>query len=138
MARPKLRLGLGLGVVRVVEACVGSGRYSDGLFLVSVGLVVKFLCGSWCILDGVREGNVIADCSRVAHCHFPAVLIKVFDCISLRDIPCAPSRWVLAFSPGFLNFSSDAPKYRTLAGACVCFLKSVRKGHFRNLWVRGG
>jgi hypothetical protein len=92
VARPKLRLGLGLGVVRVVEACVGSGRYSDGLFLVSVGLVVKFLCGSWCILDGVREGNVIADCSRVAHCHFPAVLIKVFDLDRASGmLHCCPS-----------------------------------------------
>ena len=33
----------------------------------------------------------------------------------------------LAFFPGFLNFSSDAPKYRSLGGGgvYVCFLKSV-------------
>ena len=46
--------------------------------------------------------------------------------ISLGDIQSVPTWWVLAFFPGFLNFSSDAPKYRSLGGGgYVYFLKSV-------------
>ena len=40
-------------------------------------------------------------------------------CISLGDIHCAPTRWVLAFFPEFLNFLSDAPKHCSLGGGGV-------------------
>ena len=36
--------------------------------------------------------------------------------ISHRDIHCAPTRWVLAFFPEVLNFSSNVPKYRSFGG----------------------
>ena len=38
-------------------------------------------------------------------------------------------------------FSTFSPMHQnvvTLGGVCVCFSKSVRKGHFRNVWVGGG
>ena len=41
------------------------------------------------------------------------------------------SRLLSTFSPMHQNVV-------TLGGGCVCFSKSVRKGHFRNVWVGGG
>ena len=39
--------------------------------------------------------------------------------MSLGLIQNVPTRWVLAFSPSFLNFPSDAPKYRSFGGVYV-------------------
>ena len=60
--------------------------------------------------------------------------------ISLRDIRYMPTRSKFTFFQGFLNFSSNAPKFRSrgAGGVCVYFLKSFRKGHFRNVWIGGG
>ena len=58
--------------------------------------------------------------------------------ISLGDIQNAPMRWVLALFAGFPNFWSVAPKFRPFGGGMCILLKSVRKGHFRNVWVGGG
>ena len=48
-----------------------------------------------------------------------------------------PTRWVLALFPGFLDFRSNAPKFHSSGGVCVSFLKSVRKGRFRNVGLGG-
>ena len=56
--------------------------------------------------------------------------------ISLGDIRYVPLRWVLTLFLSFLHFWSDVPKFHSLA--CAYFLKSVRKGYFRNVWVKGG
>ena len=58
--------------------------------------------------------------------------------ISLGDIHNMPTRSKFVYFQGFLRFSSRAPKFHSVGGVCVYFLKSVRKGHFRNAWVRGG
>ena len=42
------------------------------------------------------------------------------------------------FSRLFSTFSPMHQNVVTLGGVCVCFSKSVRKGHFRNVWVGGG
>ena len=54
--------------------------------------------------------------------------------ISLGDIQFLPTRSKFALFQGFLNFSSNAPKFQ---GMCI-LLKSVTKGRFRNVWVKGG
>ena len=57
---------------------------------------------------------------------------------SLWDIHNMPTRSKFTFFQVFLNFWSNAPKCCSLGGGggvCVCFPKSVRKGHFRNVWV---
>ena len=46
-----------------------------------------------------------------------------------------------ANSQFFGGFSSFGPMHQNFVpqgGVCVCFLKSVRKGRFRNVWVGGG
>ena len=71
--------------------------------------------------------------------------------ISLGDIQSAPTRWVLAFFPGFLNFSSDAPKYRALGhpmrrnivplggGICILFEICVKRPFQKCMgWGGGG
>ena len=55
--------------------------------------------------------------------------------MSLGDIQNMPTWSKFAIFQGFLNFWSNAPN---LGGGYVCFLKSVRKGRFRNVWVWGG
>ena len=40
--------------------------------------------------------------------------------------------------PRFYELWSNAPKIRPVGGVCVYFLKSVRKGRFRKVRVRGG
>ena len=60
------------------------------------------------------------------------------ESISLGDVHSAPTRWVLALFLGFVNFWSNAPKFRPFGGCMCYFWKSVRKGHFRNVWVGGG
>ena len=50
-----------------------------------------------------------------------------------------PTFWVLTLFGNFYNFGFDVQTCRHLGGGvCVYFLKSVRKGHFRNVWVGGG
>ena len=84
-----------------------------------------------------------ADCTTavaydMAHC-FTARGTETQGCISLGDIRSAPTRWVLALFLVFMNFWSNVPKFRPVGGGlCVYFLKSVRKGRFRNVWVGGG
>ena len=48
-----------------------------------------------------------------------------------------------ANSQFFRVFSTFGPMHQNVVtsgggGVCVCFLKSVREGHFRNVWVGGG
>ena len=61
--------------------------------------------------------------------------------ISFGDIRYVPTRSKFALFQGFLNFSFNAPKFRSVGGGgggvCVYFLKFVRKGGFRNVWVGG-
>ena len=38
----------------------------------------------------------------------------------------------------YSTFGLMHQNFVTLGGVCVCFSKSVRKGHFRNVWVSGG
>ena len=48
------------------------------------------------------------------------------EAISLGDIHCAPTRWGFPHFPrGFLNSSSDAPKYRSLWGGGMCILFEI-------------
>ena len=85
-------------------------------------------------------------CLQLLVCPSVLVLVSCFSCaatvhtISLGDIRYAPTWWVLALFLGFVNFWSNAPKCRLWGGGgvCVYFLKSVRKGRFRNVWVGGG
>ena len=59
--------------------------------------------------------------------------------ISLGDIRFMPTRSEFAIFRAVFKFWSNAPKFRSIGGGvCVCFLKSVRKGCFRNVWVGGG
>ena len=58
--------------------------------------------------------------------------------ISLGDIQNMPTRSKFAIFQGFLTFWSNALKFRSIGGVCVCFSKSVRKGCFKNVWVGGG
>ena len=57
-----------------------------------------------------------------------------------RHSHSAPTRWVLALFLGFVNFWSNAPKFRPFGGGgmCIFFLKFVRNTSFRNVWVTGG
>ena len=69
---------------------------------------------------------IILEVHMSGHCHCCSLLLLLLlplprhgpfrEGISLGDIHCAPTRWVLAFFPEFLNFSSNAPKYRSLGG----------------------
>ena len=55
-------------------------------------------------------------------CRAAKISVVLLVCrISLWDMHCAPTRWVLAFSPGVFNFSSDVPKYRSLGGYMYTF-----------------
>ena len=61
--------------------------------------------------------------------------------ISLGDIHNLPTFWVLALCGNFYNFCFDVQTCRHLGGGggvCVCFVKSVRKRRFGNVWVGGG
>ena len=55
---------------------------------------------------------------------------------SLGDIQNMPTQSKFAIFQGFLHCWSNAPNLG--GGGYVCFLKSVRKGRFRNVWVWGG
>ena len=70
----------------------------------------------------------------------PMAMSFPFTQISLGDIWSMPRRSRFTIFRVFLNFWSKAPKFRSVGGegVCVCFLKSVRKGRFRNIWVRWG
>ena len=60
--------------------------------------------------------------------------------IYLGDIRFMPMRSRITFFQGFLNFLSNAPKFRSVGGGggvCIYFLKSVRKGRFRNVGLGG-
>ena len=66
-------------------------------------------------------------------------VLQLQHCISLTDIHSTPTRSVLALFLGFVNFWSNAPKFRPFGGGlCIYFLTSVTKGHFRYVWVLGG
>ena len=75
---------------------------------------------------------------HVSHCtphlHLHDSLSK-----SLGDIHNMPTFWVLALFGNFYNFCFHVQTCRHLGGGgvCVYFLKSARKGHFRNAWVGG-
>ena len=61
--------------------------------------------------------------------------------IFLGDIQNMPTLWVLALFGIFYKFCFHVQTCCHLGGGggvCVYFLKSARKRHFRNLWVRGG
>ena len=57
-----------------------------------------------------------------------------------RDHSECANTMVLALFLGFMNFWSNAPKFCPIGGGgvCVYFLKSVRKGRFRNVGLGGG
>ena len=60
-------------------------------------------------------------------------------CISLGDIHNMPTFWVLALFGNFYIFCFHVQTCRHLGrGVRAYFLKSARKGHFRNVWVGGG
>ena len=60
--------------------------------------------------------------------------------ISLSLIRSVTTRWVFTFSPGFLYFRSNAPKYRSFSGGggmCIFFGICAQR-LFQNVWVAGG
>ena len=59
--------------------------------------------------------------------------------ISLGIIQSVPTRWVFGTFPRFSELLVQCAKISSRwGGVCVYFLKSVRKGRFRNVWVAGG
>ena len=86
----------------------------------SFGLVVEMLTHSIFDIQLIKSEQV-----RVAS-------------ISLWDIQFLPTRSKFTFFPVFSTLSPMHQNVVTLGGVCVCFSKSVRKGHFRNVWVGGG
>ena len=74
--------------------------------------------------------------------HFCAyTYLCICICISLGDIHCAPTRWVLAFFLDFFNFSSDVPKYRSLGGGggiCILFEICVKRPFQKCMGWGGG
>ena len=57
--------------------------------------------------------------------------------ISWGHSPCANTVGFGTF-PGFCELLVQCAKMRPVGGGGVYFLKSVRKGRFRNVWVGGG
>ena len=62
---------------------------------------------------------------------------------SLGDIHKLPTLCVLALFRIFYKFCFDVHTFFPMSshrggGVCVYFFKSVRKGHFRNVWIGGG
>ena len=64
---------------------------------------------------------------------------RVMPYISLGHPFGANTEQICNFS-GFSHVLVQCTKisFRRGGGVCVCFLKSVRKGRFRNVWVGGG
>ena len=58
--------------------------------------------------------------------------------ISLGIIQNMPTQSKFTLFQGFLKFRSNAPQFPFTGGVCAYFLKTMRKGSFKHVWVRGG